>query len=94
MSLSGKLILGGLMGEMLAGAHSGIALTERKRRYIARGTHPTKTGPGRSEGMKPARKDAGNKIANQAFQGRLGLRGRVLSGASALAQQGKLGVTR
>lgn len=33
--------------------------------------------------------EAGSKIARKAFQGNLGLRGRCLSGASRMAQQGK-----
>jgi hypothetical protein len=34
------------------------------------------------------------KLAKQAFQGRLGLRGRTLSGASLMAQQGQFNSIR
>lgn len=40
---------------------------------------------------KAYRARAGDKVIRQAFEGRLGLRGRVLGGAAQLAQQGKWG---
>lgn len=54
--------------------------------------HGTRKGPGRSTGVniRVVRTGAGTKLAKLVTQGRLGLRGRSLSGASLLAQQGKL----
>lgn len=77
----------GIMGEMF----NSFTISDRAHRLVAKRIHPTKTGPGRSVGMRPVIKDAERKLAKRAFQGRLGLRGRVLTGASALAQQNKLG---
>ncbi len=92
MSLSKILGLVGIMSEMLVGSYSGFTVSDRAHRYIARRMHTTKTGPGRSEGMQPAIRAVGSKIARHAREGRLGLRGRTLSGASALAQQNKIHV--
>lgn len=87
MSLSKTLSLVGIMSEMLAGSYRGEKIEGLRKRV-----HPTKTGPGRSEGMNPPIRAVGSKIARHAREGRLGLRGRTLSGASALAQQNKIHV--
>lgn len=65
--------------------------SDRSARKYTTYVHATKAGPGRSYGVKKKQMPAGTKIERKAFEGNLGLRGRCLSGASMLAQQGKLG---
>lgn len=56
--------------------------------FIFSGMYETQTTKGAfGKNLVPA----GVKLGQKAFEGRLGLQGRVLSGASLLAQQGQLG---
>lgn len=63
----------------------------RHSTYWAQRIHATKTGPGRSVGMKPKQKSAGRKLAKKAFEGMVGLRNGI-GAAGRIAQQNNWGM--
>jgi hypothetical protein len=65
---------------------------KRDLRKPANYIHRSRKGPGRSRGVNTLARStvSGVKLTDRIHEGRLGIRGRVLSGASLLAQQGKL----
>ena len=83
-----------LLGLMAWSLSAGLIVTktERVRTYFTTYVHRTKSGTGRSRGVKRSSLASGVKLSRKAFEGNLGMRGRSLSGASLLSQQGKLGL--
>lgn len=79
-----------VMAGMLS-ADSVIKTGRRVIKYFTTYVHKTKSGPGRSVGVKRSSLASGVKLSRKAFEGNLGMRGRSLIGASLMAQQGNLG---
>jgi len=82
-------LLGLIAGSLFSGSIGMV--NKRVRKYFTTFFNLTKSGPSRSREVKRKLLEPGSKIARKAFEGRIGLRGRTLSGASLMAQQGKLG---
>ncbi len=89
-----RLMVSQAIAGMMAGLSFGVvgfggSEFKRKSRYSASHIHPTKSGAGRSKGMKRKQNNAGRKLATKAFNGMCGIRGNV-GAAGRLALEGKL----
>ena len=78
-----------MSGLSFGGVDLGGSEFKRKYRYSASHRHETKTGSGRSKGMKKKNQFAGSKLSKKAFNGMCGIRGSV-GAAGRLALEGKL----
>lgn len=89
--LMASQIIAGMMSGLSFGGVDFVGGEEfkRKARYSASHRHETKTGTGRSKGMKQKQGKAGSKIQSRAFNGLCGIRGNV-GAAGRLALEGKL----